>query len=113
LDELSTITASEMNFKNLRAKIHSVEPPLIPFPGLYQSDLVFLESLGKDKLDVDMINFQKFQKISSYVIELQTYQRQPYNFLPIPEIQLMIKNYEGFDEETAYQMSLVCEPRNT
>jgi RasGEF domain len=39
-EELKTITASELNFKNLRAKIHSVEPPLIPFPGVYQGDLV-------------------------------------------------------------------------
>jgi hypothetical protein len=101
-----------MNFKNLRAKIHTAEPPLIPFPGLYQSDLVFLESLGKDKLEGDLINFQKFQKISSYVIELQTYQRQPYHLAPVPEIQAMIRTYEGFDEEIAYAMSLVCEPRN-
>jgi hypothetical protein len=40
LEELKAITASEMNFKALRAKIHSVEPPLIPFPGVYQGDLV-------------------------------------------------------------------------
>jgi hypothetical protein len=71
LEELLALTSSELNFKNLRAKVHSVDPPLIPFPGVYQGDLVFLESSGKDKLENDMINFQKFQKIASYVIELQ------------------------------------------
>jgi hypothetical protein len=71
LEELLTLTSSELNFKNLRAKVHSVDPPLIPFPGVYQGDLVFLESSGKDKLENEMINFQKLQKIASYVIELQ------------------------------------------
>lgn len=79
LEELNTLTASEMNFKNLRSKVHSVEPPLIPFPGVYQGDLVvifdevFLETCGKDMLENNMLNFMKFQKISSYIIELQVF----------------------------------------
>lgn len=71
LEELKTVTSSEMNYKNLRAKVHTAEPPLIPFPGVYQGDLVFLETCGKDVLDGGLVNFIKFQKISSYVTELQ------------------------------------------
>jgi son of sevenless-like protein len=101
-----------MNFKNLRTKVHAVEPPLIPFPGVYQGDLVFLETCGKDLLDGGMINFLKFQKIASYVIELQTYQKVSYHLQPVEEIQSMIKDFPGFSEEQAYGLSLVCEPRN-
>jgi hypothetical protein len=62
-----------MNFKNLRNRVHNVEPPLIPFPGVYQGDLVFLETSGKDKLENGMVNFAKLQKIATYVIELQVF----------------------------------------
>ncbi len=70
MEDLMALTSNEMNFKNLRTKIHSVEPPMIPFPGVYQGDLVFLESYGKDIQD-GMVNFMKFQKVTTYVIELQ------------------------------------------
>jgi hypothetical protein len=40
LESLQTLTSTELNFKNLRTKIHNVQPPLIPFPGIYQGDLV-------------------------------------------------------------------------
>ena len=42
LESLKTLTSAELNFKNLRTQIHNVEPPLIPFPGIYQGDLVLL-----------------------------------------------------------------------
>ena len=72
MEDLMTLTSNEMNFKNLRTKIHSVEPPMIPFPGVYQGDLVFLESYGKDIQD-GMVNFMKFQKVTTYVVELQVF----------------------------------------
>ncbi|KAI8910301.1 ras guanine nucleotide exchange factor domain-containing protein [Gorgonomyces haynaldii] len=111
LETLKKLTGSESNYKLLRAKVHSVDPPLIPFPGVYQGDLVYLEGYGKDILDDGMVNFQKFQKVSSYVTELQTYQHVPYQLTPVPEIQAMIKNYPAFNDDQAYNMSLVCEPR--
>ena len=39
-DNILKLVSNELNFKNLRTKIHTADPPLIPFPGIYQSDLV-------------------------------------------------------------------------
>lgn len=111
LDELKNLTTNEMNFKNLRTKIHSVSPPLIPFPGVYQGDLVFLESYGKDVLEGGMVNFIKFQKVTQYVVELQVYQQAIFRLQAVPEIQEMIKEYNGMEEEPSYAASLICEPR--
>ena len=58
-----------------------------------------------------MVNFQKFQKIAGYVIELQTYQTVKYLISPVDEIQDMIKTFKGMDDENSYLLSLVCEPR--
>lgn len=121
LEGLTKLTGSELNYKLLRSKIHSVDPPLIPFPGVYQGDLVYLDGYEKNTVEDGMINFQKHQKLCSYVVELQvlshfvsnkkTYQKVLYQLHPVPEIQAMIKLYPTIDDDMAYKMSLYCEPR--
>lgn len=41
-EELCKIVASEHNYKNLRALVTERNTPLIPFPGVYQGDLVIM-----------------------------------------------------------------------
>lgn len=115
LDELMRLTSRELNYKNLRSKVHGANPPLVPFPGVYLGDLVFLDTGNSMVLngDKNMINFQKFQKLASYILELQVYQQTPYNFAPVPEIQTFIKDVPILDDDSAYNMSLICEPRQT
>ncbi|TPX37441.1 hypothetical protein SmJEL517_g00744 [Synchytrium microbalum] len=113
LTDLEKLTASDMNYKSLRAKVHAADPPLIPFPGVYQGDLVFLEECSKEKLENGMINFSKYQKTAGYITELQTYQQTPYNFEMVAEIQDYIKHYPIFDDDVAYSHSLQCEARAT
>ncbi|KAI8613914.1 ras guanine nucleotide exchange factor domain-containing protein [Chytriomyces sp. MP71] len=111
LDDLLRVASSEHNYKNLRARVHSANPPIIPFPGIYQSDLVFLSTCNKNILDGGLVNFHKFQKEAGYILEFQTYQKTPYNFEVIVEIQDLIKTFKVFTEEEAYANSLLCEPR--
>ncbi|KAJ3083341.1 hypothetical protein HDU99_010808 [Rhizoclosmatium hyalinum] len=111
LDDLLRVASSEHNYKNLRARIHSANPPIIPFPGVYQSDLVFLSTCNKNILDGGLVNFHKFQKEAGYILEFQTYQKTLYNFEVIVEIQDMVKSFKVFTEEEAYSHSLLCEPR--
>ncbi|KAI3633678.1 hypothetical protein MIR68_008625 [Amoeboaphelidium protococcarum] len=110
-DDLVKLTSSELNFKNLRAKIHNADPPLLPFPGIYQGDLVFLDACSKDKLENGLINYSKHQKIASYILELEVYQQTPYNFEPVIEITDYIRNFTTMNDDEAYNDSLVCEPR--
>jgi hypothetical protein len=111
LDDLAKLTSNDLNHKNLRARIHSSEPPLIPFPGVYLTDLVFLDTCQKDTLENDLINFSKFQKIASYVFELDSYKRKRYNFEFVAEIGSYIRNFVVLEEAEAYQNSLACEQR--
>lgn len=88
-------------------KIHTADPPLIPFPGIYQSDLVFLDSWGKNILEGGLINFIKYQKMASYILEFNQYQRKGYNIKPLPDIQNYIKRYEPLSDDEAYKYSLL------
>lgn len=100
-----------MNFKNLRAKTRTADPLLLPFPGVYQGDLVFLDTCSRNKLENGLVNFLKYQKIASYILELEVYQQTPYNFEVVPEIGDNVKNYTPLSDDQAYSDSLICEPR--
>eukprot|EP00158_Paraphelidium_tribonemae_P006171 Partr_v1_DN27709_c1_g1_i1_m67015 putative Son of sevenless homolog len=113
LDNLLNLNSIEMNFRNLRTKVHGADPPLIPFPGIYQSDLVFMDTCNKSKLEGGLVNFMKYQKIASYILELQVYQQTPYNFEYVPEIADYIRLYPVLDEDESYKDSLICEPRGS
>ncbi|KAJ1558630.1 hypothetical protein HK096_008696 [Nowakowskiella sp. JEL0078] len=110
-EDLTKATSSELNFKNLRSKVHAAEPPLIPFPGVYQGDLVFLDTCNKNKMDGNLVNFHKFQKMATYILELQSYQKKKYVLESVYEIQDYIRNYSVLDDDRAYNFSLICEPR--
>ena len=112
-DDLVKLTSSDLNFKNLRSKIHAADPPLIPFPGVYQGDLVFLDTCSRSKLENGLVNFLKFQKIASYILELQVYQQTPYNLEQVPEIISSLRQAYVLNDDDAYKDSLVCEPRGS
>lgn len=58
-----------------------------------------------------MINYQKYQKMSSIVLELKFFQKEGYNLQPVPDIINYIQTFPVLAEEQAYQYSLLAEPR--
>jgi hypothetical protein len=73
---------------------------------------VFLDTCGKSILDDGGINFQKYQKPATYILELKTYQGTPYNLKKVPEIQDYIISHPIMSAEEAFRQSLLCEPRD-
>ena len=71
LERSKAIVSSEFNYKSLRFKMQSSSPPAIPYIGMYQGDLVFINTMGKNRLDRGMVNFHKIQKMATYVLELK------------------------------------------
>lgn len=43
--------------------------------------------------------------------QIETWQKLPYNFEAVPQIQSVIKSTEILDEKQAYNESLICEDR--
>ena len=95
--------------------IHSVNPPCIPFLGIYLQDLTFIEDGNTNFLrkSNQLINFAKRMKTAEVIREIQQYQSSPYFLNAVPELQLFITTHlqSSRDEETLYNMSLVLEPR--
>ncbi|KAI8341421.1 ras guanine nucleotide exchange factor domain-containing protein [Chlamydoabsidia padenii] len=115
LSQIRKLLNANRNFMEYRAIIHSVNPPCIPFLGIYLQDLTFIEDGNSDflKTSKDLINFAKRAKTAEVIREIQQYQSTHYQLTPVDEIQVFIQNnlQSTRDEEQLYNESLKLEPR--
>ncbi|KAG0227311.1 hypothetical protein BGX31_007033 [Mortierella sp. GBA43] len=112
---LQSLTSSAKNWADYRAELHSVNPPCVPFVGVYLTDLVMIEDGNPDFLrkTENHINFYKRVSTAEVLREIQQYQSVPYCLTTVPEIQTFIRR--GLDNAKMvtelYDMSLALEPR--
>lgn len=111
-DELAKGVARRDNFKQYRANLLSVNPPCIPYLGVYLTDLTFIRDANPNTYpDTDLINFSKRRRISEVLMSLQQYQQARYQFHPVEEIKNMLINLPSLSVDDAYRESLKIEPR--
>lgn len=112
MNDLENLMAEEKSFKNYRALLHTINPPCIPFLGVYLTDLTMIESGNSDFIcDEKLINFHKRFLIAQVIHEIKQYQGTPYDLLKINAIYQWILNKEVMDPQLVYERSLQVEPR--
>ncbi|CAG8458526.1 111_t:CDS:2 [Ambispora gerdemannii] len=115
LEVLNRIMNSTKNFSDYREMLHSVNPPCVPFLGVYLTDLTFIEDGNPDTLKKGraLINFSKRMKTAEVIREIQQYQSVPYFLKAVQEIQIFIKSHlqDSRDVSELYELSLNMEPR--
>ncbi|KAI9276236.1 ras guanine nucleotide exchange factor domain-containing protein [Sporodiniella umbellata] len=117
LASIRKLLGANRNFTEYREIIHSINPPCIPFLGIYLQDLTFIEDGNSDFLRKSnhLINFAKRQKVADVIQELRQRQNFAYNFITIPEFQEFIQSQLDYEHDTEklYERSLLLEPRMT
>ncbi|KAI8063778.1 ras guanine nucleotide exchange factor domain-containing protein [Gongronella butleri] len=115
LSNIRRLMGANRNFTEYRAIIHSINPPCIPFLGIYLQDLTFIEDGNSDYLKTSkhLINFAKRAKTAEVIREIQQYQSTYYQLTSVDELQNFIQtNLQSTrDEEALYSESLRLEPR--
>jgi len=106
------------NYKHIRESIKSADPPLIPYLGMYLTDMTFIEEGNKsfvtiniDDKVIPMINFGKCRLVSELLSKIQLYQNKSYNFAVSKIMQEKLKNLRTVDEKLLYSLSEFYEPR--
>lgn len=114
LDSLRQTMDTASNFAKYREALHSVNPPCVPFLGVYLTDLTFIEDGNPDLLKgTSLINFDKRFKVATVIVEVQQYQSAQYCLQAVSEIEkyLMDKFQSAQPINQLYDLSLKIEPR--
>lgn len=114
-EDLNRLMTSSKNFSIYRETLHQMQPPCVPFLGVYLTDLTFIED-GNPDMSVKahhLINISKRRKTADVIRDIQQYQAVPYALTPVPEIQEYIQNCMDItrDVNELYTVSLQREPR--
>lgn len=115
LTGMNKLMSSHGNFHDYRHVLASVSLPVVPFFGVYLSDLTALEDSQPDSLDSanKTINMVKRVKTAEIIKDLVHYQSMGYNFTEVAAIQTLLG--VGFSKaapiDKQYETSLSLEPR--
>ncbi|TPX40913.1 hypothetical protein SeLEV6574_g06351 [Synchytrium endobioticum] len=113
LADFEKLMTAENSYKTYRAALHTVNPPCIPYIGVYLIDLTYMEDGNPNNID-NLINFTKRQMVSTVIREVHQYQSSPVNFKTVDELARLLNVFPDANdtfEKLLYELSLKREPR--
>ncbi|KAJ3430981.1 guanine nucleotide exchange factor [Anaeramoeba flamelloides] len=110
--KLKQVVKGDNNFKNYRQLLNQIQPPCIPFMGVFLSDLTFIEDGNPDYFKRRLINVLKCNLIYGTIEQIQRYQIKAYNLHPVYQFLELLQNLPTLDSEQLYSLSLEIEPKN-
>ncbi|CAF1324688.1 unnamed protein product [Rotaria sordida] len=113
INKLQNLVHSDGKFKNLRDTLTKVDPPCVPYLGLYLSDLTFIEESSSD-ISENLINFSKMRMKTHIINEVHRFQSTPFKIKHNPRVcAYLLDRSRLLTEDQCYILSLKLEPRTS
>lgn len=109
--EIDNIFDSKANFKVYRSLLRMSQPPVIPFEGIFLSDVTFIYE-NPDKIE-GLVNFEKANMLGELLRTIKTMQNFPYpNLVESAFLTDFLKKSTIMNEDQLYEMSLLIRNGN-
>jgi len=116
-DEVKKALSPDKSWVTYRAILKEIQPPCIPYLGVYLTDLTFIEDGNSNYLQTtdsrtDIINFEKCRKQALVIGNILLYQQDSYNFERVDVIfDMFFKGLKFIEDKDAlHKMSRTIEP---
>jgi len=110
-ENITHLMSPAYNYKTYREMLKNSSPPLVPFQGVYLTDLTFMEE-APDYLDKDIVNFRKMMLVGDVLNDVQKFQQVKFVFLEVPCIQeFFLRHITALDDKTLHELSRKIEPK--
>jgi son of sevenless-like protein len=116
-EEIRRILSPDKSWQTYRHLLKEIQPPCIPYIGMYLTDLTFIEDGNPNYLPTtdnrsDIINFEKCRKQAVVIGNILLYQQDMYNFVRVdPIYDMFAKGLRGSEDKDAlHKLSRQVEP---
>jgi len=110
-DEMQSLLDPVRSFKAYREVLQGSASPLIPYIGVYLSDLMFIDEGNPETLDNGLINFEKQCLVYDTIRTITMYQNHKYDLEEHEPLLSNLRSLPRLDGESLYELSLEREPR--
>ena len=110
LKEIETLMSPNQNYSVYRRTLKAAEAPVVPFQGVYLSDLTFIEE-NVDILSNGWVNFAKMTMLANVWASLDEMKKKDYRLKEVEVIKKYLLTPDLIlGEKQLYECSKKCEP---